>query len=295
MSTSAKTIVATGASSGLGFEVVKQLLEQSQNYTFILGCRDPENAKVAFDALKFDTAKHTVCVLPLDLSDLRSVQSFVQQTLTELAGKNLDYLFLNAGMLGKADGPGPHGSQWCEPFVVNHLSQHYLIHLLHETLTASRSRLVIVSSGAIRNLRDNDPKTLDVDLKANSGAELFVIYSASKFAQLLSAHYWRRNLPECIVVAVSPGLIPNTGLGRNASFALPADLPDAKSIPEGAQSLIRAFTITEFPADPEQIFLTSWGEWWPKDVYKLSLDTDLQSRWSFSKHEIETTEALPIH
>ena len=40
------------------------------------------------------------------------------------------------------------------------------------------------------------------------------------------------------------------------------DMPDAKTVPEGAQNILRAVEITDFPEDPEQIFLTSWGEWW---------------------------------
>lgn len=76
-----------------------------------------------------------------------------------------------------------------------------------------------------------EPGTLDVDLKANSGAGNRVVYSASKFVQLLGAHYWRRSLPSCTVIAVSPGLIPNTKLAQNLSLTM--DMPDAKTIPEG--------------------------------------------------------------
>lgn len=38
-------------------------------------------------------------------------------------------------------------------------AQHYLIHLLREKLVASHSRIVVVSSGAIRNVQD--PSTPD--------------------------------------------------------------------------------------------------------------------------------------
>ena len=77
----------------------------------------------------------------------------------------------------------------------------------------------------------NPTGTLDVDLKAGSGAGVRVVYSASKFVQLIGAHYWRRALPECRVVAVSPGLIPSTNLA--SSMGLSMNMPDAKTIPEG--------------------------------------------------------------
>lgn len=38
--------------------------------------------------------------------------------------------------------------------------------------------------------------------------------------------------------------------------------------------------------------LTSWGEWWPKDVYQISLDTALQNKWCLSRDVIENVEGL---
>lgn len=51
--------------------------------------------------------------------------------------------------------------------------------------------------------------------------------------------------------------------------------------------MYRAFVRDELPEDPEQIFLTSWGEWWTKEVYELSLNKALQDKWSPSREEIE--------
>jgi hypothetical protein len=119
------------------------------------------------------------------------------------------------------------------------------------------------------------------------------VYSATKFIQLLGTQWWRRQLlGTCEVVAVSPGLIPKTGLGRGSSLKIPENLPDAKSIPEGAESILRAFTRDDLPEDPEQLFLTSWGEWWPKDVYGLTLDKSLQEKWSPSQEDIEKEESV---
>ena len=46
------------------------------------------------------------------------------------------------------------------------------------------------------------------------------------------------------------------------------------------------------PEDPERIFLTSWGEWWPKDVYGNSLDKALQDKWCPSQEQLEKEENL---
>ena len=171
------------------------------------------------------------------------------------------------------------------------IAQHYLVHLLRDKLVASSSRIIFVSSGAVRQV--DNPSELDHDLQGGSGVSGLRLYPASKFVQLLGAHWWRRQLTgQCTVVAVSPGLIPGTGLGRGMNMELPSTMPDAKSVPEGAANIIRAFTRDDFPEDPEQIFLTSWGEWWPKDVYGKTLDKDLQEKWCPSKEEIEKQEGL---
>ncbi|KAL3952014.1 hypothetical protein ACCO45_013731 [Purpureocillium lilacinum] len=273
MATLAKTIIATGVSSGLGFEAVKQLLEQSQPYRIVLGARDTAATTAAFDRLTFDRAANPLTVLPLDLADLRAVKSFASQALEKVDA--IDYLLLNAGMIKSAEGPGPHGSRCTICF-----------HLLRDRLVQSRSRIVVVSSGAVRNVPD--PSKLEKDLAAGSSAHFQTIYCDSKFTQLLGAHWWRRQLQgQCRVVAVSPGLIPNTGLGRSTDFKLSMQMPDAKTVPEGAASILAALTRNDFPEDPERIFLTSWGEWWNKDVYGNSLDKALQDKWSPSKEEME--------
>ena len=60
----------------------------------------------------------------------------------------------------------------------------------------------------------------------------------------------------------------------------------------GAASILRAVTRDDFPEDPEQIFLTSWGEWWSKDVYGLTLDKKLQDKWCASKEDLEMDEGV---
>ncbi|RSL67011.1 hypothetical protein CEP53_003142 [Fusarium sp. AF-6] len=291
MASLAKTVVATGVSSGLGLEAIKQLLEQTQPYKVILGARNIQNTQKAYDELQYDRAANGVTILPLDLSDLKGVKSFAEKTLEKLGQGKIDYLLLNAGISNGSEGPGPHGSKWCEAHIVNHLSQHYLVHLLREKLVESKSRIVFVSSGAVRNVPD--PSVLDTELKAGSGQSGRTTYPQTKFTALLGAHWWRRQLAGTNeVVAVSPGLIPSTGIGRGSGMKLTNEMPDAKSVPEGAQSILRAFTRSDFPEDPDRIFLTSWGEWWEKSVIEKSTDKALQDKWCPSKEEIERDEGI---
>lgn len=71
-------------------------------------------------------------------------------------------------------------------------------------------------------------------LIGGSGADFMNVYCATKFVQLLGAHWWRRELAgKCDVVACSPGLIPGTGLGRDSGMKLTMDMPDAKPVTTG--------------------------------------------------------------
>lgn len=197
--------------------------------------------------------------------------------------------------------------------VALNLAGHYLLHQLEDKLVESASRVVVVSSGAIR--RVPDPSVVESQVKAGSGADGFTTYANTKFAQLLGAHWWRRRLTgKCTVVAVSPGMIPNTGIFRGSGYHMPPDAPDAKPVPEGkhslflvqirqggnaancymvgARSILQAFVRDDFPENPEQIFLTSWGDWWGTDVIEKSLDRELQDKFCPSKEELEREEKI---
>jgi NADP-dependent 3-hydroxy acid dehydrogenase YdfG len=121
MSKIAKTLVATGCSSGLGFELIKQLLAQSQPYKFILGARDTKGVSASFSALNYDSKTHDLSIFPLELSDMKTVKTFAAQTLEKLGKGKVDCLLLNAGMVKGDDGtsPGAHGSKWTEQYIVN--------------------------------------------------------------------------------------------------------------------------------------------------------------------------------
>jgi hypothetical protein len=81
---------------------------------------------VAYDELKFDSSKHSVTVLALELSDLGGVKSFARQALQKLGADKLDYLLLNAAISNSAEKPWKQGSKWCEAYLVNHLCKRVL-------------------------------------------------------------------------------------------------------------------------------------------------------------------------
>lgn len=78
-------------------------------------------AQTAYSKVGYAKTTHSVSILLLDLSDLRTVKSFAQRALESLEEAQLDVLFLNAGMNKAPKGPGLNGSPWCEAYLVNHL------------------------------------------------------------------------------------------------------------------------------------------------------------------------------
>lgn len=112
-------------------------------------------------------------------------------------------------------------SPYLHRMLTGNAAQHYLVHLLRQKLIESHSRIVVVSSGAVRGVTDTSmsavpsrislnqhrcPGLLEQQMTAESNTKYEAVYSGSKFIQLLGAQYWRRQLKgQCEVVAVSPG------------------------------------------------------------------------------------------
>jgi len=92
---SRKTAVVTGANAGLGFEISKALLQQ--DYRLVMACRNAEKAAAARSRLLAMVPGADVSVLPLDVSELVSVENFAK-LFAEQFGE-LDLLINNAGIV----------------------------------------------------------------------------------------------------------------------------------------------------------------------------------------------------
>jgi NAD(P)-dependent dehydrogenase (short-subunit alcohol dehydrogenase family) len=142
-----KTVVLTGATSGLGFEAAIKLLNLGVE-SLIIGSRSLERG----DATKTELEKRTtrqgvIQVWELDMDNFQSVQSFANRVQTEI--KQLDIALLNAGLWNKGYTASPEG--WEETLQVNALSTSLLALLLLPKLRDSSSdsnpaHLTVVSS-----------------------------------------------------------------------------------------------------------------------------------------------------
>ena len=83
-----KTVVVTGANSGIGYATCGHLLEAGASV--ILACRRKDAAEQAASSLRSQFPKGTVRVgPPLDTQSLASVRSFAADLLAQLKGEPL--------------------------------------------------------------------------------------------------------------------------------------------------------------------------------------------------------------
>lgn len=214
-----RTVIVTGANSGLGAEVTRVLAKGSAKV--IMACRDLSKAQAVADAIDGDTE-----VRRLDLADLSSVRSFADG----LDG-DVDVLINNAGVMAAPKGTTADGFE--RHIGTNHLGPFALTGLL---INRVRDRVVTVSSGLhmLGRIRE------DLNWERRR-YQRWLAYAQSKLANLLFAHELQRRLSEAggrtISVAAHPGVAATEGMRRDTSLqgkllaGGPAQTPEMGALP----------------------------------------------------------------
>jgi NAD(P)-dependent dehydrogenase (short-subunit alcohol dehydrogenase family) len=140
-----RTIMVTGANSGLGLETAKAVA--AAGATVLMACRDASRAQAARDEVHAGSSGASVEIVPLDLADLESV-AVAAKTVAEREAP-LDVLVNNAGVMA------PPRLQTRDGFELqigtNHLGHFALTgRLIEKLLAAEQPRVVTVSSMAHR-------------------------------------------------------------------------------------------------------------------------------------------------
>ncbi|XP_035765279.1 retinol dehydrogenase 11 [Neolamprologus brichardi] len=90
-----KTVVITGANTGIGKETAKDLARRGAR--IIMACRDLERAEEARTDILEDTGNENVVIRKLDLSDTKSIRAFAEVVNKE--EKQVNILINNAGIM----------------------------------------------------------------------------------------------------------------------------------------------------------------------------------------------------
>jgi len=221
-----KSIIITGANSGIGFECAMQMAKIAPNEQIILACRNVQAGNQAIEKIKQKTNhKHLIC-LPLDLASLQSVRDF-QTAFSKLPNPQIAALINNAGI--QVVGETKYTKDGFEStFGTNHLGGFYLTLLLMPFIVKNGS-ITFTASGT------HDPKQktgmpapeftsphLFAYPKVTDDKSLSVgqkYYTISKLCNILTVYELQRRLANTgiRVNAFDPGLVPGTGLARNYS------------------------------------------------------------------------------
>ena len=139
--TTLKTVIITGANSGLGFETTKKIASDT-NFRLILACRNREKAKDAAAQIITETGNQNIICMQLDTASLKSVWQFEKDYIQ--AGYGTVYALLcNAGISGTHTGLTEDGFDVV--FQTNHLG-HFLLTRLMLPHMAEEGRIFITSS-----------------------------------------------------------------------------------------------------------------------------------------------------
>ncbi|RDZ44292.1 short-chain dehydrogenase [Haloferax sp. Atlit-10N] len=182
---SGKTVIVTGANSGLGFEATRAFAEKGAHV--VMACRSLDRGEDAMADIRDSVPAASLTLSELDLADLDSVRRFADEFAAEHGA--LHALCNNAGVMAI---PRRETAQGFETqFGVNHLGHFVLNARLFPTLrdTPGETRLVAMSSG----LHERGRMDFD-DLQGERDYDEWDAYAQSKLANLLFAFELDRRL-----------------------------------------------------------------------------------------------------
>uniref|UniRef100_A0A672PNZ1 Retinol dehydrogenase 14a n=1 Tax=Sinocyclocheilus grahami TaxID=75366 RepID=A0A672PNZ1_SINGR len=233
-----KTIIVTGANSGIGKATAAELLRCQGRV--IMACRDRERAEKAVQEIQQEagTEQGELVIKLLDLASLKSVRIFCEEIMKEES--RIDILINNAGIYQCPYTKSEDGFEI--QFAVNHLGHFLLTNLLLDLLKRSApSRIIVVSSKLYKYGEIN----VD-DLNSEQSYDKAFAYARSKLANLLFTLELSHRLEETGVTvnALTPGIV-QTNLGRHVHIPVLvkplfnlASRAFFKSPEEGAQTSI---------------------------------------------------------
>lgn len=262
--------IVTGATSGIGYETAKALLQRGARV--VLVARSREKAATAAAQLTAETGNADVTVVLGDLGARAEIRRVADELLA--CCPRIDVLVNNAGVVNLQRRVTIDGIE--ETFAVNHLGYYLLTRLLLDRVIASApARIVNVASDAHRF------GAIDLnDLNSERRYRAMRVYGMSKRCNILFTYELARRL-EGTGVTVNcchPGAVA-TGLGKN-NGPVATRLTKALSVffrtPEqGAATSIKLATAPELATVTGQYFANGKSKRSARGTYDTALQREL--------------------
>lgn len=228
-----KTILITGATSGIGLVAARELAKMGAGVVIV--SRSAERCATVTEQIKGETGNNRVEYIAADLSTHAGTQKAAHEF--KKRHTRLDVLLNNAGAIFMQRQLSADGIEMT--WALNHLGYFFLTMLLLDTLKNSgAARIVNVSSDAHRSGKMNFD-----DLQMEKGYAGLAAYQQSKLANILFTYELARKLEGSKVTTnvLHPGLI-QTNFNRNngplMNLAMGLLAPFSRKPAEGAQTSI---------------------------------------------------------
>ena len=208
-----KTVVITGANSGLGLKCAKNIAQSSPEYHIVLACRNSKKAEQAKLEIVDETQNSNITAMELDVASLPSIRKFVediQHTQQPIYG-----LICNAGISGMQKESADADAGLI--FRTNHLGNFLLTTLLLPYFESS-GRIIMVSSDM-----HNPPGGIEwIGVEALlRPLKTSAAYSLSKLCSLYFTYELARRLERAhvhvAINAFNPGLMTDTNFFEDKS------------------------------------------------------------------------------
>ena len=196
-----KTILITGATSGLGLEAAKQLAKQG--HEIILLCRNKEKGEQAISEIKSFSENNKLHLYTANLSSQKAVEQAAQNIKNDFS--KLDVLLNTAGAVFNTFQLSEDGIEMT--MANNHFNYFWMTYYLFDLLkNANGARIINVASDS-----HYSAKKIDIDSFYQKQANYFVLnaYEQSKLANVLFTYALaEKTKPFNITVnALHPGFV----------------------------------------------------------------------------------------
>jgi NAD(P)-dependent dehydrogenase (short-subunit alcohol dehydrogenase family) len=207
-----QTIIVTGSNSGIGKEAALNLA--NLGHRILMLCRDSEKSKQAQKEIIAQTGNENIFLLPVDLSDPRSIRAAVEKIKSQ--SQVIDVLVNNAGLYKVKREETTNGVEMT--FAVNFLAPFMLSQMLLENLEAGGNGRII---NVVSELYKNGSIKFD-DLMMKTRYKAGDAYANSKLASVLyTIELAKRTRDKGITVtALHPGVLATNSFRDYPNFIM---------------------------------------------------------------------------
>lgn len=269
-----KTIVITGASSGIGLAAARRLAAKGTQ--LILVSRDPVRGATARNLVAGEATGPAPLFLPADLSSQTAIRTLAAEIHQHVG--SVDALLNNAGTASRYRELTVDGLE--KTFATNHLGSFLLTHLLLDLLIAAPAGRIVTTTS------ESHARQLDFDnLQGERRYTFFSAYARSKLANILFTYELARRLRGTTVTAntFTPGpTATNFGTGAGGLMGIMSGFVHfiGHSADRSAQTAVLLATSPEFAGVTGQYF--AHGQ--PSRSKPITYDTNVALRlWAISE------------